>query len=818
MPIFGPGWSILSAKSPIFSPPRDQFCRSSSTLKMADAALYAVGAAGFVYAGGLGAYTYKKYFAAVGPDTSADNKPLLYEEKEETDLTGWIFNNRKIIIKEELGRGNVGVVYRAEKEGQPCVVKRLLKDGITNKDFRIINELRRLVHPSLVQCLGICPNYTSPKMLQQPVVQDQKLGESGATLLKKDDVKLKNAFLIAYEHMEVGPLFHALHDSSKSSVNVLLDSDLVAKVSDFGMQFLVDTKNVNSSPLWTAPEVLKGASPRKESDAFSFGVILWELMTRRVPYVAGVDREVGNVRWQQVQKVKNGERPPLPSGLPAVVDKLITDCWQTSPSRRPNFKQILQSLSLSLCYVIMIKMMTTTRAWAAGIGRNKNIGSFGRVIATTWKGTRVAVKLIDMYAEVTRNQAQAFITELSILCGLRHPNVVLFQGAVLSHEKYMCIIMELCERNSLYDVLNDKNESLDYNAQMKMLLQIAEAMDYLHHGFRKDRPVLHCDLKSGNILLTRDYDIKVCDFGLSQIVQKRLSGAVSAAGNPYWTAPEVMAGAEYTKASDVYSYGVVAWEIFARKRPFPSMNPHQATLAVLMEDARPKIPDFVPPAIRDLINDCWQKDAKNRPMFPKIIERLKATIEEGLPRESLSLKNAKLYMKKTHVYAFRSKDRFVFHKSWGKSTSNPGDFIIFGPGGDVYTCAHESFKATYELVGSEPHLYRKKAKILARMMEKDFLVVTLEGLAKGDAGNYLAENLDKHEQWAIDAKTFEETYMICPKQDMDENRARHVLNEADKSAPPMTPDSGKRKISSRKARFTTEKKYGNTKGPDEKKM
>jgi len=794
---------------------------------------------GFAAGGVFGALSYfksKGQFEVISEFTKADNKPLLFDPKDakngQNDLSGWIFNNRKIIIKEELGRGGMGIVYRAEKEGQPCVVKRLLKKEITNRDFKIIQGLRRLVHPSLVQILGICPNYTTPKKLMKPHPKmEGRSNEMKELKPGSNDLKLDRAFLIAYELLEVGPLFHALHDTSRrfdwrtrkrialsvaqamellhsqkpavvhgnlSSVNVLLDADLVAKVSDFGMDSFYDYKKTTHSPLWTAPEVLKGQAPRKESDVFAFGIILWELMTRRVPYVSGVGREGGNVRWQQVQRVKNGARPPVPEGLPEVVSKLIEECWLPNPSKRPPFNKIVQVLAqfpldfnLSRINQVEVKVEKNQGPEAIDIvipskmkwmqeadnieleGPNVRTigqGSFGRVIATNWNGTRVAVKLIDMYSEVTRAQAQAFITELSILCGLRHPNVVLFQGAVLSHEKYMCIIMELCERNSLYDVLHDKSELMDYKMQVKILTQLAEAMDYLHHGFRKDKPVLHCDLKSGNILLTESYDVKVCDFGLSQIVQKRLSAhsAIGADGNPYWTAPEVMAGGNFSKASDVYSYAIVAWEVFARKRPFTEMNPHQATLAVLMEDARPSIPDFVPNKLAELINSCWHKDAKQRLMFPEILTRLKKIVKEGLPREVLTLKNAKLYQKKTLVYAFRSKDRFTFNKVWGKSMSNPNDYVIVGPGGDAYTCAADRFEATYREFGNDPHVYRKATKILAKKMENDFLIETLEGLEKGDAGSYLAQNPSKLEQWPIDKKTFDETYVICSNQSLDE--------------------------------------------------
>ena len=108
--------------------------------------------------------------------------------------------------------------------------------------------------------------------------------------------------------------------------------------------------------------------------------------------------------------------------------------------------------------------------------------------------------------------------------------------------------------------------------------------------------------------------------------------------------------------------------------------------AVINEDKRPEIPKFVPPKFSQLIQDCWSRNVAQRPSLSAIIDRLKELKKEGLPRIELSLANCKLYRKKTTVFAFKSKDTVIVYKPWGTGESKKGDWVLVGPGDDVYTC------------------------------------------------------------------------------------------------------------------------------------
>lgn len=143
----------------------------------------------------------------------------------------------------------------------------------------------------------------------------------------------------------------------------------------------------------------------------------------------------------------------------------------------------------------------------------------------------------------------------------------------------------------------------------------ARGMNYLHCGHPA---VLHRDLKSANILLDDSYNAKVCDFGLSRLKAKERS-MTGNCGTVQWMAPEILANQHYAEPADVYSYGIILWELLSRECPYGEMSPIQCALAVLNQDLRPTIPEWCPPAFGALIKKCIDKDPNARPTFENIL-------------------------------------------------------------------------------------------------------------------------------------------------------------------------------------------------------
>ena len=143
-------------------------------------------------------------------------------------------------------------------------------------------------------------------------------------------------------------------------------------------------------------------------------------------------------------------------------------------------------------------------------------------------------------------------------------------------------------------------------------------MNYLHCG---QPAVLHRDLKSANILLDDSYNAKITDFGLSRLKAQERS-MTGNCGTVQWMAPEILANESYAEPADVYSYGIILWELLTRECPYKGMNSIQCALAVLNKNARPSLPHWCPLDIRELIEECTGKIPTSRPTFSQILVRL----------------------------------------------------------------------------------------------------------------------------------------------------------------------------------------------------
>nr|UMO80375.1 Serine/threonine protein kinase [Pandoravirus aubagnensis] len=242
-------------------------------------------------------------------------------------------------------------------------------------------------------------------------------------------------------------------------------------------------------------------------------------------------------------------------------------------------------------------------------------GSYGVVYRGRWKGVDVAVKRLAKQ-RLTERRALDFRAEVACLSELSHPNVVLFVGACVQAPN-LCVVTEYVARGSLAGVLADaQGQRLVFNTRVRMLRSAARGVAYLH-GL--DPPVVHRDLKSGNLLVDQDYNVKVADFGLARI--KEENATMTRCGTPCWTAPEIIRGERYDERADVYSFGIIAWEVLTRKRPYDGLNFMNVSLDVI-EGKRPPLPNDCPPALADLIKACWHAKPSKRPTMVDVIGAL----------------------------------------------------------------------------------------------------------------------------------------------------------------------------------------------------
>ena len=146
-----------------------------------------------------------------------------------------------------------------------------------------------------------------------------------------------------------------------------------------------------------------------------------------------------------------------------------------------------------------------------------------------------------------------FMQELNLMRQLSHPNITKVLGACTKQDGTMLMVTELLRRGNLYSVLHVDRRKLKLSWLVKLASEMASGMGYLH-----GRRIIHRDLKSLNLLLGDDWNMKITDFGLSRVStansQSVMTGQV---GTCHWMAPELIRGDQYTEKVDVYSFGMV---------------------------------------------------------------------------------------------------------------------------------------------------------------------------------------------------------------------------------------------------------------------
>lgn len=252
---------------------------------------------------------------------------------------------------------------------------------------------------------------------------------------------------------------------------------------------------------------------------------------------------------------------------------------------------------------------------------------------------RMSMTALQRFAsQDSQAKYKTFLREVEMMSVVRHPNLVLYMGACGDPVTPLCIVCELFTGGSLYDYLHVAD---DFRPSVMMAIQfalsIARGMFYLHSS---QPSILHRDLKSRNILLSGrkgvngDPHVVICDFGLCQLFGEdgHGHGAPVGMGTASYMSPNVINGEKYEASDDVYSYGVLLYEIFTGCVPYNGMRAMQVMFHVSTRGARPtcKHDVQIPGVIRDVIEDCWAEDRKKRPSFDAIIERLIA-IEKSPP-------------------------------------------------------------------------------------------------------------------------------------------------------------------------------------------
>uniref|UniRef100_A0A8C6SAZ1 Ephrin type-B receptor 3 n=1 Tax=Neogobius melanostomus TaxID=47308 RepID=A0A8C6SAZ1_9GOBI len=251
-------------------------------------------------------------------------------------------------------------------------------------------------------------------------------------------------------------------------------------------------------------------------------------------------------------------------------------------------------------------------------------GEFGEVCRGRLKqaGRReMVVAIKTLKAGYTERQRRDFLAEASIMGQFDHPNVIRLEG-VLTRSCPVLIITEFMENGALDSFLRLNDGRFTMTQLVGMLRGIAAGMKYL-----SDMNYVHRDLAARNILVNSNLVCKVSDFGLSRFLDDTSADPTytSSLGGKIpirWTAPEAIAFRKFTSASDVWSYGIVMWEVVSYgERPYWDMS-NQDVMTAVEQDYRLPPPMDCPMVLHQLMLECWMKERNLRPKFSRIVNTL----------------------------------------------------------------------------------------------------------------------------------------------------------------------------------------------------
>ncbi|XP_011615278.2 serine/threonine-protein kinase Nek9 isoform X1 [Takifugu rubripes] len=331
-------------------------------------------------------------------------------------------------------------------------------------------------------------------------------------------------------------------------------------------------------------------------------------------------------------------------------------------------------------------------------------GAFGE--ATLYRRTEdnslVVWKEVDLKS-LTEKESRDVMNEISILSMLEHNNIIAYFNHFMDN-KSLFIELEYCNGGNLYDKINQqKGQLFSEEVVIWYLYQIASAVSHIHKA-----GILHRDIKTLNIFLTKTDLIKLGDYGLAKKLDSEFSMAETCVGTPYYMSPELCQGAKYNFKSDIWAMGCVIFEVLTLKRTFDATNPLNLCVKIVQGNWTMEVnSDVYSSALIKLVYDCLDQDPANRPTTEQVLDQpfiscCRQELDDRVALLNSAMKKPKLStVSDTSVAVVTTRSREVYF--WGGGKYTPQKMDMFKGGScPQHVCAGESH---FAVVTVEKELY-----------------------------------------------------------------------------------------------------------------
>lgn len=608
--------------------------------------------------------------------------------------------------KYRIGSGGYGVVYKANlehfdsksssaiegknkyelpKKRSSVAIKQIFsrQDGQGEQGFLAeIEMLTSCKHPNIVSLLGFC--YEEPqRILVYELASNGSLEDylgntdkmTTFTWTQRIKMCLDIAHGLNYLHTTMEDKERIIHRDIKSA-NILLYENWEAKIADFGLSRFhpastINTYNIAGTEVYLDPEYLKTGKLKKESDIYSFGVVLFEIMCGRLAYDeiynVGNDKGLpsivrrlfsdGNLKEMVDPKIKEESienrfslnRGPNQDSLDAF-SKIAYQCLAETQAERPTMEAVIKELEKALYFqennkdilkisLEDIKLATQDFSENNCIGK----GGFGKVYKGEVSHANGHDIIVAKRLDARYGQGEPeFLTELEILFEYKHENVIGLVG-YCDELGEKIIVYEYASNGSLDRHLN--NDCLTWMKRLQISIDVARGLDFLHGtSVVKQDVVVHRDIKSANILLNWDWKAKVTDFVLSLIcpINQEMDYVIeNVVGTIGYCDPLYLESSVLTKESDIYSFGVVLFELLCGRLVYEYHNGNMRIQTKLVKDhfKKGRVGDMVFEGIKEQIvpqslstyssiaYQCLKRQREERPTISTVLVQLEEALE-----------------------------------------------------------------------------------------------------------------------------------------------------------------------------------------------
>ncbi|CAI2169693.1 16411_t:CDS:10 [Funneliformis geosporum] len=512
---------------------------------------------------------------------------------------------------EEIGNGRFGIVNRADfvSRGIQIALKSLLnRNTRINKDViaDLVKELNIHIHPNIFQFIGITVDNDGDYKLVLEYANGGNLRNYLGNKIIFNSLKWKDKIQMA---LDITCGLSYLHKNEIIHGNLKINE--VATSSRFkGLPEYIDPQCY----------IQENYESNYKSDIYSLGVLLWEITSGRPPF-SNIDD-----RYTLINQLINSQIREEPVELtPLKYQRLYQKCWSENPNKRPNIEEAYEGL-MRLTQIIEIESMiedeVITYFEYSDLHNIVKIGSggFGVVSKADFasRGIKVALK---SFLAVEKNNDD-FTREVKLLRKFHyHPNINRFLGITKDSDGYYIMVLEYANEGNLRDYLGNENifKMLQWKDKVRMSLDIASGLMCLHK-----EEIIHRDLHSMNILVNNG-KLLLADFGLSKHVAETTSNSKTAGfGMIEYIDPQCYKHQEFKrgKKSDIFSLGVILWEITSGHPPFSDTPRHLVNFTIFSKKRETPV-ENTPLEYKQLYQECWDEDPNKRPNIEEVYRGLK---------------------------------------------------------------------------------------------------------------------------------------------------------------------------------------------------